>query len=257
MTDTAAATQAPPKQDEKPKKPQLPESLRKKRKTAEQRLKFKKMKMRLTKKKNVYLRRKILKRAEKYDMEYQKKERTAIRLRRLAKNSGNFYVEPEPKVALVVRIRGINGVSPKVKTILRLLRLRQLNNAVFVRLNGASLQMLQLVEPYVTWGAPNLKTIRELIYKRGYAKVNGQRIAITDNKVIKQRLAKHNVICMEDIIHEIFTCGRAFKKVNSFLWPFKLSNPRGGLVKKNIHFNEGGDAGDREHFINRLVRKMN
>jgi len=202
-------------------------------------------------------RRKILKRAAKYDKEYRQQERLLIGLRRQAKNSGNFFVEAEPKVALVIRIRGINGVSPKVKTILRLLRLRQVNNAVFVRLNAASLQMLQLVEPYVTWGAPNLKTVRELLYKRGYAKINGQRIAITDNLVIKQRLQRYNVLCMEDVLHEIYTCGRNFKKVNGFLWPFKLNSPTGGFVKKNIHFNEGGDAGDREHFINNLIRQMN
>lgn len=33
------------------------------------------------------------------------------------------------------------------------------------------LNMLQRVEPYVAFGYPNLKSVRELIYKRGYAKV--------------------------------------------------------------------------------------
>ena len=30
--------------------------------------------------------------------------------------------------------------------------------------------MLKLVQPYVTYGFPSLKTVRELIYKRGYGK---------------------------------------------------------------------------------------
>ena len=38
-------------------------------------------------------------------------------------------------------------------------------------MNKATLNMLRRVEPYVTWGTPNLKTVRELIYKRGYGKV--------------------------------------------------------------------------------------
>jgi hypothetical protein len=46
--------------------------------------------------------------------------------------------------------------------------------------------MLRRVEPYITWGYPNLKTVRELIYKRGYGKVNGSRIPLTDNSVIEQ-----------------------------------------------------------------------
>lgn len=33
---------------------------------------------------------------------------------------------------------------------------------------------------------PNLKSVRELIYKRGYGKLNKQRIALTDNSIIEQ-----------------------------------------------------------------------
>jgi len=149
------------------------------------------------------------------------------------------------------------GVSPKVKKILRLLRLRQLHNAVFVRLNGPMIQMLRLVEPYITYGYPNLKTVRELVYKRGFAKIKGNRIPITENSVIEEHVGKYNLICLEDLIHEIFTCGPHFKEATKFLWPFKLNPPRGGFVKKRVHFTEGGDAGNREHYINKLARQMN
>lgn len=49
---------------------------------------------------------KIFKRAEKYVKEYRQKERDLIRLKRQAKQHGNFYVPPEPKLAFVIRIRG-------------------------------------------------------------------------------------------------------------------------------------------------------
>merc|ERR1712166_1506570 len=149
--------------------------------------------------------------------------------------------EPEAKVAFVIRIRGIIGVAPKIRKILQLLRLRQINNGVFVKLNKATINMLRLVEPFVAYGYPNLKTVRTLIYKRGHAKVNKQRIAITHNDIIKE-----GIICMEDLIHEIFTCGPNFKKANNFLWPMKLSSPTGGFSKKLNHYNEGGDAGHSE-----------
>jgi len=195
--------------------------------------------------------------AEKYEKEYQKVDRSLIRNRRLAKHGGGYFVEPEPKVLFVIRIRGINGVSPKVRKALQLLRLRQIHNGTFVKVNGASLKILKLIEPYVTYGAPNLKTVRELVYKRGYAKISGQRIPITNNSVINKHLGFFGVRCIEDVIHEIVTLGPNFKKVNNFLWPFKLRSPRKGYKKKRIHFVEGGDAGDREHFINNLVRRMN
>lgn len=46
----------------------------------------------------------------------------------------------------------LNGVAPKTRKILQLLRLRQINSGVFIRLNRATTQMLRLVEPYVAYG---------------------------------------------------------------------------------------------------------
>merc|ERR1711916_79306 len=235
----------------------VPESLLKKRKATEKVLANRAAHAQASLKRSRASRKVIFKRAEKYAKEYRAQERSLIRLRRSAKESNNFFVEPEAKLAFVVRIRGINGVHPKVKKILRLLRLRQINNGVFVRLNAATKQMLLRVENYVAFGYPNLKSVRELIYKRGFASLNKQRIAITDNQVIENALGKHGIICMEDLVHEIYTVGPHFKEANRFLWPFMLNSPNGGFNKKTNHFNEGGDAGNREHHINRLVRRMN
>ncbi|RWV94986.1 hypothetical protein GW17_00042428 [Ensete ventricosum] len=72
-----------------------------------------------------------------------------------------------------------------------------------------------------------------------------------------QGLGKHGVICVEDLVHEIMTVGPHFKEANNFLWPFKLKAPLGGLKKKRNHYVEGGDAGNREDYINELIRRMN
>lgn len=235
----------------------IPESLKKKRDTFAKIQKRRAVRVHTAKRKHARLRKVIFKRAEKYVKEYRDRETNAIRLRRRAKDHGNFYVPSEPKVAFVIRIRGINGVAPRTKKILQLLRLRQIHNGVFVKLNKATITMLRLVEPYITYGTPNLKSVRELIYKRGYGRVNGQRIPLTDNSLVSKQLYKHGLICVEDLIHEIYTCGPHFKEANKFLWPFKLSSPLGGFVQKGIHFAEGGDAGNREEYINTLIRRMN
>jgi len=235
----------------------VPEVLLKKRKTNQERYSEAKSKAKELKKKNKEKRKIIFKRAEQYVREYRQKERSLISLRRSARKVGNFYVEPEAKLLLVIRIRGINGLHPKPRKILQLFRLRQINNAVFVRVNKAVTEMLKLIEPYVTFGTPNLKTIRELIYKRGHGKVNGQRKNISDNSLIENSLKNHNIICIEDLIHEIFTVGPNFKYANRFLWPFKLSAPKGGWRKINVHYNLGGDFGNREDKISELVQRMN
>ncbi|KAI1305371.1 60S ribosomal protein L7 [Halotydeus destructor] len=238
------------------KVPTIPESVLKKRKIrAESKAKRLESGLRqraLSKNKRVL----ILKRAEKYVKEYRSRERDVIRLKRQAKEHGNFYVPAEAKVAFVVRIRGINGLSPKPRKVLQLLRLRQINNGVFVKLNKATINMLRIAEPFIAYGYPNLKTVRELIYKRGFGRVNKQRIALSNNAIVEKKLSKNGIICVEDIIHEIFTCGPNFKRVNNFLWHFKLNNPKGGWRKKTTHFVEGGDFGNREEKLNALLRKM-
>ncbi|KAI9145241.1 60S ribosomal protein L7 [Paraphysoderma sedebokerense] len=240
------------------KKTVVPETVLKKRKATEkiaaERAAADKARREANKKKRVV----IFKRAEQYIKEYRSKERDEIRMRRMAKASGNFFVEAEPKLVFVVRIKGINKIAPKPRKILQLLRLIQINSGVFVRLTKATQQMLTLVEPYVTYGEPNLKTIRELIYKRGFAKINRQRIPLQDNAIIEEHLGKYGIICMEDLIHEIATVGPHFKQVSTFLWPFKLSNPTGGWrTRKFNHYVEGGDYGNRADKINELVHKMN
>jgi hypothetical protein len=103
--------------------------------------------------------------------------------------------------------------------------------------------MLRICEPYITWGYPNLKSVRDLIYKRGFAKARGRRIPLTSNDIIERKLGKYlenvnlsdstvkpflnilgsgNVICMEDLVHSIFTVGNNFKHASNFLWPFKV-----------------------------------
>merc|ERR1712243_364261 len=73
----------------------------------------------------------IFKKAEKYAAEYRNKEREEIRLRREARKEGNFYVPSEDKYA-------------------------------FVKLNKATINMLRICEPHITWGTPSLKSVREL-----------------------------------------------------------------------------------------------
>ena len=65
-------------------------------------------------------------------------EADTIRLRRAAKAAGGFYTDPEAKVVLAIRIRGINDMAPKSRKILQLLRLRQIHNAVFIKVGGGN-----------------------------------------------------------------------------------------------------------------------
>ena len=188
---------------------------------------------------------------------FQNEAKATIDKKRAAKANNEIFVDDEPKFLLVVRIKGINKVAPKEKKILQLLRLRQINNAVFVKNNKAVMSMLRRVEAYVTYGFPSHQTIRALIYKRGFGKINRQRIPLSSNQIVEAGLNTLGIKCVEDLINEIWTFGAHFREANNFLWPFKLTSPKGGLVSKRHQFLDNrGDQGPRDVFINQLIQQM-
>jgi large subunit ribosomal protein L7e len=197
------------------------------------------------------------KRAEQYAKEYRDREKSLVNLRRQARQAGSFFLEPEPKLAFVIRIRGLVGVSPRVRKILQLLRLRQSHNGVFIKLTYATWQMLRIVEPYIAYGYPTLASVRQLLYKRGFAKINHQRKPIIDNAMIEEKLGSRGIICVEDLVHEIYTVGPNFKYASRFLWPFKLNSPTGGFKDIGRQFTDNGSCGNWEQHINKLIKQMN
>lgn len=170
--------------------------------------------------------------------------------------AGEAAVAGQPRVLFVVRLKGLNKVPPKERKILQLLRLRQVHAGVFVRASRATLNMLRRVEPYVTYGAPTRAAVARLLYKRGFARVRGQRVPLADNRVVEAGLGAVGVRCIEELIQELYECGPNFQRANAFLWPFKLDSPRGGLRAKRHQFLAGGDQGPRDELINPLIHAM-
>ena len=194
--------------------------------------------------------------AQKFNEEYKAKDKAVVDQKRAAKAEGSFYVDEQPKVAFAIRIMGIHHIDPKCRKILQLMRLRQINNGIFVKLNKATIKMLRRVEPFIAYGYPSRKVISDLIYKRGYGKVSHSRIPLTDNTIIEKSLGKVGITCIEELIHEIVTVGPHFKEASNFLWPFKLDTPNGGWEAKKIPYGQGGSFGNRENNINELLNRM-
>merc|ERR1719408_820534 len=234
----------------------VPESVLKKRKTQEKIGAEKAAAAEVAKKERKEKRVAAYKSAEKYVKEYRALAKQRVRMHRQAKAAGNHFVDAEAKLIFVVRIRGLADMHPKTKKILQIMRLRQMNMGVFMKSSKAATEMLTRVEPYLSYGYPSLKSVRDLVYKRGFGKINKQRIPLTDNAVVEKGLGKYGVTCMEDIVHEIFTVGPNFREVNNFLWPFKLRPAKGGQAVKRKGFNEGGQCGNREQYMNGLIAKM-
>nr|XP_054349380.1 60S ribosomal protein L7-like 1 isoform X5 [Pongo pygmaeus] len=228
-------------EQEQRKIPLVPENLLKKRK-AYQALKATQAKQALLAKKEVMQRKGKglrFKRLESFLHDSWRQKRDMVRLRRLEMKPHALELPDKHSLAFVVRIERIDGVSLLVQRTIARLRLKKIFSGVFVKVTPQNLKMLRIVEPYVTWGFPNLKSVRELILKRGQAKVKNKTIPLTDNTVIEEHLGKH------------------FQEISWFLRPFHLSVARHATKNRVGFLKEMGTPGYRGERINQLIRQLN
>ncbi|XP_065355794.1 uncharacterized protein RpL7-like [Calliphora vicina] len=199
-------------------------------------------------------------RAESFVMNYLKAERTANRIKRTVRCSNildtNDAEKVNQKLLLVMRHAGKKIFDETTNKIMKSLNLNLRQNAVFLENNKENQILLKVIEPFVVYGYPNIGTIRELVFKKGFARVNGKKTAIQSNTMIEENLGENGIICLEDIIHEIFTVGPNFQAVTQFMCAFLLSSPREGWKNKvSVPFKRGGEYGDRGNEINELVAR--
>lgn len=241
---------------ERKKIPLVPENLLKKRK-AYQALKATQAKQALLAKRERKGKQFRFRRLESFVHDSWRQQRDKVRVQRLEVKPRALEVPDKHPLAFVIRMERIEGVSLLVKSTIMKLGLKKLFSGVFVKVTPQSVRMLRTVEPYVTWGFPNLKSVRELILKRGQAKINNKTVPLTDNTVIEEHLGRFGVICLEDLIHEIAFPGKHFQEVSSFLCPFLLSVARHATRNRVGFRKEMGSPGYRGDRINQLIRQLN
>lgn len=243
-------------EEQRRKIPLVPENLLKKRK-AYQALKATQAKQALLEKKQRKGKEFRFKRLEYFVHESWRQQRDKVRLRRLEVKPHGLEVPDKHTLAFVMRIQKIDGVSRTVQKTIARLRLKKIFSGVFFKVTPQTIRILRTVEPYVTWGFPNLKSVRELILKRGQAKVKNKAIPLTDNTVIEEHLGQYGVICLEDLIHEIAFPGKYFQRISHFLCPFQLSVARHAPKNRVGFLKEIGVPGYRGERINQLIRELN
>ncbi|KAM3603596.1 uncharacterized protein V6R79_025672 [Siganus canaliculatus] len=234
----------------------VPEYLLKKRK-AYQAIKATQAKLALLEKRKVTKGKLKFRRLEDLLKDSHKAHRDETRIKRAKRRPAAPLPPEKNRLAFAVRIREIKGVSPKVMKVIQMLRLRKIFSGAFVKINKTSVAMMKMVEPYVAWGFPNLKSVRELILKRGQTRVGRKKVPLTDNAFIEQHLGKNGIICLEDLIHEIYSVGKGFRATNNFLLPFRLSVARHASRDKAGLLKDLGNPGFRGSDINSIIRFLN
>uniref|UniRef100_A0A1L8DS62 Putative 60s ribosomal protein l7-2 n=1 Tax=Nyssomyia neivai TaxID=330878 RepID=A0A1L8DS62_9DIPT len=208
-----------------------------------------------TRKKILHKKKHGFKKPEAFIMQYIKAERDHKRIERRFQHSRQFAAElPQTPVLLIMRHRTRKVASKFIQKVLEELQLESMHTTVFAKANDKIAAKLPIIEPYVIWGTPSIHTVRDLIFKKGKLMVNGKLEAIQSNTMIEEAFGDLGVVCTEDIVHELFTGGENFDKINMRLKPFHMKAPRDGWKKKlNKSYENGGEYGNRGNAIDELI----
>lgn len=140
--------------------------------------------------------------------------------------------ESEPKLLFVLRVPHLNkdtAIPPKAEKVLHVLRLTEENMGVFVKMTPTVVPALKLISPYIVVGKPSLNSVRELFQKRAAISdesSEGGVAKLDNNQVVEDKFGDSlGFVCVEDLVHEIFSLGEHFKEVSHWLVPFRLSAP--------------------------------
>jgi|SRR3989338_534622 len=135
-----------------------------------------------------------------------------------------------------IRIRGLTGISGRIESSMRMMRLYKSNYCVILPNTPAYTGALKKAKDYITWGELDDETFKLLIEKKSEA-FNGR---VSDSK---EKIKYSDFFVFDN------------KKLKKY---FRLSPPRKGFGRKGIKhsYKQGGALGYRGAKINDLIKRM-
>ena len=156
----------------------------------------------------------------------------------------------EPKLMLVIRIRGKVHINYKIEDTLKMLRLHKVNHAVVLYADKTVLGMLKKIKDYVVYGEIQEDLLLTLLKKRTFLEGNKPLTEIhLKSKTDFPNMKKLTAALMEGKIK--------LKDIYKIKPIFRLHPPRGGFrgsIKKS--YNSGGVLGFVGKNINIVAKKM-
>ncbi|KAK1939771.1 putative 60S ribosomal protein L7-like 1 [Babesia divergens] len=126
-------------------------------------------------------------------------KRTAALERKHVQLSSSEY-----KLLFVVRNRR-SVESSTSRSMLQSLGLSQIGTGRFFSNSESNLKALRVVLPFVYYGIPTLKHVKELLHKRGTIVLpNGEHKLLNTNMVVEEHFGHSNVLCIADVVESIY-----------------------------------------------------
>ncbi|KAL8436100.1 hypothetical protein Efla_002090 [Eimeria flavescens] len=149
--------------------------------------------------------------------------------------------KPEARVYCVVRNSRKGGCRATREALARL-GLTRPYSCTFIANDKEANATLRKVSPFVFYGLPKEDTVRRLFLTRGCMRVEGEGETapqpLSDNVMVEEAFGSLGIVCLEDLIDEVVTCGPHFKEVMQKVGKFQLADLKAveGLEAKRVEF---------------------
>ena len=153
------------------------------------------------------------------------------------------------KTLFVVRIRGGVDAQKTVEATLEMLRMEHNNYATILKESSSYIGMLRKAKDFITWGEPDVETVKTLLEKRG--KLTG------DVKITDEALKELGHESIEKLANAIVSGDVEFSQLNGVKPFFRMHPPKKGF-KRTVKrpYNDHGELGYRGEAINELIKRM-
>lgn len=130
----------------------------------------------------------------------------------------------------------------------------------FTTFNIIVLARLKPLDSYVAYGYISSQLVHELVHRRAFICVNRERRHLSNNLVIEELFGEKNILCVNDLVHELYTIGPNFTEILSIFAPFHLAAPNTPFEKQVLEIHDeveskGGflDNNEMDIFLNKIL----
>lgn len=149
--------------------------------------------------------------------------------------------KPQARLYCVVRNHRKGGCKETLAA-LASLGLTRPYSCTLIPNDEAATKLLRAVSPFVFYGLPSPTTVRRLFITRGRMQTEEgegeEGVPLSDNVMIEEAFGSFGVLCLEDLLDEVISCGPHFGEIMQRVGHFQLASLKAveGLEARRMEY---------------------
>ncbi|XP_952726.1 60S ribosomal protein l7-a, putative [Theileria annulata] len=156
---------------------------------------------------------------------FKKSKQLDLDLKRTKAQEKKPKVNPPKEYKLLFVVRNSRNVESQIcKDILKTIGLTRINTGRFMSNSVSNLDLINKVLPFVYYGTPTLKHVKDLLHKRGTIYQHNKAEMISGNLIIEENFSNYGIYSIDELIETIYKGSTGSEDILLKLGPINLSN---------------------------------